>query len=156
MKQFIFISWVTFFFCCTTTKSPIDPIRPEIDFVSSSYFTPTEINKFKRGVKCDEMPYWEGQTVKLQGFLFSGNISATNKRFFVYDNINVFDTSNEAIVVHFQSKDSATILKAIFDTNNKDKHCLIKAACLTKETYIESCVRLIQFTLTKPEDLEFK
>ena len=114
MKPFLFILTATLFFACTTTKSPVDPIRPEIDFVSSNYFTPTEINKFKRGVKCDETPYWDGQTVKLQGFLFSGNISTVNKQFFVYDHIRVFEASNEGIVIHFDSKDSAAILKAVF------------------------------------------
>jgi hypothetical protein len=156
MKQLIVISLAIFSCCRCTTKGPVEPTKPDFDFISSNYFSPTAINKFRWSEQCSVTPYWDRETVNLQGFLYSSNINAANKQFSIYDNVKVFDASNESVIVHFQSKDSAAILKAILDVNNKDKYCLINTACLTKETGIEGCLRLVQFTLTKSQDLEFK
>ncbi len=154
MKEIRFIFLIGLFFCACKTNKPIDPVKSEMDFTSSNYYTPADINKYKKSVKCDETPYWEGKTIKLQGFLFSGNINVRDKKFFVYNYNNVFDANNDAIIVHYLSRDSASISKKLID--NSDKHCLIRVMCFTKETVIEGCVRIVQFTLIKPEDLEFK
>lgn len=138
-----------------STKTPVEPTFPEIDFsANNNYYTPTDIGKFKGSVNCDEIPYWGGQKIKLQGFIYSGNIDVKAKKFFLYDDIKFFDSATGATIVYYQSKDSVAISKALLE--NKDKHCLITASCLTKEVFIEKCRRLITFTLIKPEDLEFK
>jgi hypothetical protein len=138
---------------CTSTE-PVKPILPEIDFSSSNYFTPTDINGYKLGVECTETPYWDNKNVRLQGFIFSGNINTAEKKFFLYDNIKVFESTNRSISVHYLTKDSAIISKALLD--NSDKHCLIKVRCITWENDIFGCKKGIQFTIMKPEDLEFK
>jgi hypothetical protein len=148
--------FVIFVWGSCSTKTPVlEPTFPEIDFsANNNYFTPTEISKFKGSINCDETPYWKGQKIKLQGFIYSGNIDVKAKKFFLYDNIKFFDSTTGATIVYYQSKDSITISKTLLE--NLDKHCLITASCLTKEVFIEKCQRLITFTLTKPEDLEFK
>jgi hypothetical protein len=140
-------------FSCTSSHN-VTPTLPEIDFSSSNYFAPKDIYGFKLGVECTETPYWDNRTVKLQGFVFSGNIDVKAKKFFLYDNIKVFESTNQFMSVHYQSKDSAIISKALLD--NSDKHCLIKVRCVTWENYIFECKKGIQFTIIKPEDLEFK
>jgi hypothetical protein len=137
-------------------KTKVEPVKPEIDFSSPNYFTPSEITKYKVGVSCGENPYWEGKSVKLQGFLFSGNINPRDKTFFLYDNIKIFDPLNLAVIIHFQPKDSAVMMKKLLDANNKDKNCFIKATCFTFSGIIINCETIIDFTITKPEDLEFK
>jgi hypothetical protein len=156
-KKLIFFCLVLCFLSCKKKLiEPVESIAPEIDFFSSNYFAPSEVNNFKGLVKCSEPAYWEGKRLKLQGFLFSGNINTRDKKFFVYDNIKVFEATNRAFEVYYQSKDSITISRILLDSVNKDKHCLMQVTCFTTQTVIEGCVKVVKFTLTKPEDLEFK
>ena len=153
-KELILFLLILGFFSCQ--KKPVEPTYPEIDFLSSNYFAPSEINNCKGIVKCSEDAYWEGKRLKLQGFLFSGNIDIRDKKFFVYDSINIFAVGNRSFEVYYQSKDSVTLSKILLDNVNKDKHCLMQVTCFTTQTVIEGCVKVVKFTLTKPEDLEFK
>ena len=153
-KELIFFLLILGFWACK--KKPIEPTYPEFDFFSSNYFAPSDANNFKGVIKCSEDAYWEGKKLRLQGFLFSGNINTRDKKFFVYDNIKVFEADNRSFQDYYQPKDSISISKILLDSVNKDKHCLMQVTCFTTETVIEGCVKVVKFTLTKPEDLEFK
>ena len=139
------------------TKTPVASTAPEIDFTSANYFKPSEMRNYKGSLECNgTTPYWEGKMTKLQGFIFSGNVDTTNKNFFLYDDINIKSptNANSAVIVYYQSKDSATISKALLD--NKDKHAIMRVTCFSGQAIINGCERFIKFTITKPEDLEFK
>jgi tRNA splicing ligase len=140
--------------CRKLGSSPDDSIAPNFDFASNSYFTPKEINKYRGFVECSETPYWEGKPIKLQGYMIRININTTAKSFFLYEDYNLSSPNNSSIIIHYESKDSAIITKTLLD--NKDKHCLMRTTCFTGEGYIEKCMKIVRFTITKPEDLEFK
>ena len=151
IKYIVSLCVLTILSCKTTV---VKPNLPEIDFVSDNYLTPTYVTSCKLGVECGETPYWNNQVTKLQGFVFSGNINIKERKFFLYDNIKVFESTNRSISVDYLPKDSAIISKALLA--NSDKHCLIKVSCLTREVEVFGCVKSIMFTIMKPEDLEFK
>jgi hypothetical protein len=155
MKKNILFLLLVLIYCSCSTTSPVGPSQPEIDFKSVNYFTPAEIRKYRGSLECDgQTPYWEGKTIRLQGFIFSGNVNTIKKSFFLYETNDLASSTNTAIVVYYQSKDSATISKALLD--NKDKHCIMRVTCLTGQAIIDKCERFINFTITNFSDLDFK
>jgi hypothetical protein len=115
------------------------------------------MRSYKGSLECNgTAPYWEGKITKLQGFIFSGNVNTSDKSFFLYDDIDITSATNanNAIAVYYQSKDSAAITRALL--TNKDKHSIMRVTCFTGQAIIDKCERFIKFTITKPEDLEFK
>ena len=134
------------------TKGPVNtPSTKEIDFTSSfsNYFTPAQIKTYKLRVNCGETAYWEGKPIKLQGFCLQSD--TIQKFFFLYE-ARTPDT--ETIAVYYNSKDSVVMAKKLRE--NRDKHCLVQATCLSEEGITIGCNKVVRFTLAKPEDLEFK
>ena len=156
MEQIRFILvFMIFFSSCSMTNNKVDPDKPELDFLNNNYLSPAVVFKYKINVDCSTTPYWEGQKLKLQGFVYSGNINTVDKGFFLYEKPNIGESPNEILGIGYLSKDSAVITKVLLA--NKDKNCLLKVTCSSSFKYLSSgCSKGIEFTITKPEDLEFK
>lgn len=152
MKKFFFVLSIILVHSCKT-KTPVEPDLPLLDFEATNYLTASELSKFKTLIKCGETAYWEGKNLKLQGYLFIGNIDNKRKKFFIYDNDRIFESTNRAFEVYYSSSDSVAISKTLLD--NVGKYCNMKVSCFTGTIYTEGCRSIINFFLEKNEDITF-
>jgi hypothetical protein len=142
---------LSFLLICSCKKENVE--KSLLDFQSANYLLPSQILQCKTEVPCSETPYWEGKKIKMQGFAFQGDVDSKERHFALYES-NDIRTPN-VIRLDFAASDSLAIVTKFLE--NKDKHCVLKATCLTSEPIpLKNCVKLVVFTLIKADDLEFK
>ena len=134
-------------------KTPVE--KPEIDFSAATYYTPNDIDAYKNEVSCTENPYWEGKTIKLQGFALQRYIDTVNRVFVLFSTQNSSDTSNAYLRISYVALKGNTQIATLL-TANKDKHCFLSARCSDDDYFTNGCVRAIKYTIQNPEDLVFK
>jgi hypothetical protein len=143
--------WILFmsiaFFACTKSPSP----ESFMDFTSSNFFLPSDIRKTKTNVKCDEDAYWEGKTIKLKGFVFSGNIDTADRHFFIFETNDIRD--DISLNIYYKCPDSKLITDLLL--SNQNKACQLTVTCSSGTAYVAGCTKAVHFNLQKIGDIKF-
>jgi hypothetical protein len=134
--------------CCS--KKPIE--EPQIDFSVDKYYTPAEIRSSKFNIECGSVAYWEGKKIKLEGFVFQGNVDTANNFFALYESNDVRTTNR--VTIYYKNQESSKI--DTFLLKNSNKFCQLSATCSSDSVFLNSCTKAIIFNLLKIEDLKFK
>jgi hypothetical protein len=160
MKQFcnvLFLSIVGLFSNCTKSGSgDINDLtqKPLLEFDTQKVYLPSEIKSKKTLEKCNINPYWEGKSIKLEGFTFKIFIDTSLNKVTIYDSYNLSDANNSQVEVWYDNAEAPQIKSLIL--RNSDKKCQIFASCSSYKISIDDCYKSMRLNLLKLTDIQFK
>jgi hypothetical protein len=157
MKPVFFLLLLTSFMGSCKQSTPDEPEKPELNFSIDTIYQVSDLWQHKSAIGCSEKPYWQGKTIKLQGYFGNTDIGGiyrqgqANTPDALYDYINFQRSAH----LNFAVADSANIRKKIIA--NPRKNCVIKLTCSSMSFPMNnSCDQVIDFTIEKAEDIVIK
>jgi hypothetical protein len=128
--------------------------KPQFEFDSQKVYLPSALSNSKTEELCNNTPYWEGKSLKMEGYIFYFLSDTLGRQFRIYDTPDPTLSENTRMQVFYESSVDKKI-KELFVTKASQK-CTLKVSCTSGTINAGNCYKVIKLNLTKFEDIEFK